>query len=235
MLSMKFNVINVKNSALVSLMAIFVSFSSSAAFVLNGTRVIYQEAANGATVVVNNQAKSDYAGQAWVDSFEEGDNTTSFVSIPSFFEVKAETKQVLRMVKVNNDLPSDRESIFWLNVQEIPKADTSAANKIVIAINTKVKMIYRPEALATSRRDAEANLYFYLDESDGKVKLKNPTPYYFSIKALQPEIDLNLVSGTLAPFSTVDMPQFKSLPKSIKISAVDDYGAVNEYTLKPKD
>ena len=39
---------------------------------------------------------------------------------PPFFKVGAKQKQIIRIMKTDSSLPTDRESLFWLNVQEVP-------------------------------------------------------------------------------------------------------------------
>ncbi len=69
--------------------------------------------------------------------------------------------------------------LFWLNVQEIPpKPKASEGNVLAVAVNTKVKLIYRPKALVEGRRNAEKNLQ--IAHRGGEAYLKNPTPYYFA-------------------------------------------------------
>ena len=48
---------------------------------------------------------------------------------------------------------------------------------LAVALNTQVKLIYRPKILAEKREDAEKSLTY-----SGSV-LKNPTPYYFCINS----------------------------------------------------
>ncbi len=40
----------------------------------------------------------------------------------------------------------DRESLFWLNIQEIPPISSADdSNVLAVALNTQVKLIYRPK------------------------------------------------------------------------------------------
>ncbi len=43
-------------------------------------------------------------------------------------------------------LPSDRESLFYYNVREIPPK-TGKANTLQIALQTRIKLFWRPKAL----------------------------------------------------------------------------------------
>ncbi len=63
---------------------------------------------------------------------------------PTFFKVAEQHKQILRILKINDALPKDKESLFWINIQEIPKAPKDGTNTLSIALHTQVKMFYRP-------------------------------------------------------------------------------------------
>lgn len=226
---MKQYVCKIKVITLLSLT--FFSQVVSAAFTLNGTRFIYQEGIDSSVIEVTNHSKSDYAGQAWIEN-TNNKKKVSFVTLPSFFEIKAEKSQVLQVIKVIDDLPSDRESLFWLNVQEIPKVDDNKSNKMVVAINTRVKLLYRPDSLKEKRLNAEEFISFSV--KNGNLYLRNPTGFYFaiqSIKHFDKELSLNLENGTLAPFSIVKVSKIKGAPKELIIDAIDDYGAVNSFVV----
>lgn len=45
-------------------------------------------------------------------------------------------------------MPEDRESMLWLNIKGIPATDdVSDKNIVQFAINSRIKLIYRPAAL----------------------------------------------------------------------------------------
>ncbi|WP_305464154.1 fimbrial chaperone [Photobacterium leiognathi] len=161
-------------------MSIFISYPSFAAFILNGTRYIYNENDKNISITINNESKETYGGQVWVDNINKSDNSVSFIAIPSFFKVNGNDNQIIRIMKTSEALPKDKESIFWLNVQEIPpKSKDKKSNTIVVAINTKVKLIYRPDNLSIKRLNAEKRIK--LINENGNYYLENPTPYYFAI------------------------------------------------------
>ncbi|EDL0523673.1 fimbrial chaperone PefD, partial [Salmonella enterica] len=105
---------------LVSLLSLAVSGQAMAAFVLNGTRFIYEEGRKNTSFEVTNQADETFGGQVWIDNTTQGSSTVYMVPAPPFFKVRPKEKQIIRIMKTDSALPSDRESLFWLNVQEIP-------------------------------------------------------------------------------------------------------------------
>ena len=62
----------------------------------------------------------EYGGQIWIDNANTGDQNVYFAPSPTFFKVSGGHKQILRVLKINDSLPKDKESLFWVNVQGNP-------------------------------------------------------------------------------------------------------------------
>lgn len=201
-----------------------------AAFTLNGTRFIYDEGRKNISLEVSNGADNTYGGQIWVDNTSQPSSEVYFAPAPSFFKVAGKEKQIVRLLNINPNLPADRESLFWLNVQEIPPAPEEGKNVLALALNTQVKLFFRPKALKEGRDKAEQKLKI------NGTKLKNPTPYFFAItsvsvngKKLKVSSSLDKQLSQMSPFSEIETGQ--TLTGSIVVEAIDDYGARREYKL----
>lgn len=207
------------------------SINSFAAFTLNGTRFIYDEGKKNIAIEVTNNSEKTYGGQVWVDN-ETNANDVFFTPAPNLFKVDGGEKQLIRILYINDVLPKDKESLFWLNVQEIPPAaNNDDGNVLAVALNTQVKLIYRPKLLASEREGAEKKVTY-----NGSV-LRNPTPFYFAISQvavngiplkLKKEVMQNI--SLLAPHSQVDLQQ--TLSGKVTVEAIDDYGARRIYDIK---
>ena len=214
------------------------SQSAFAAFILNGTRFIYDEGRKNISIEINNESKETYGGQVWIDNVTLPRGDVNFVPMPSFFKVDGGKTQVIRIMKITDKLPQNKESIFWLNVQEIPPINRDANNAIVVAINTQVKLIYRPTSIIKGRENAESKMT--LEKEGASYVLNNPTPYYFAVtglnvngKTLQLSKSLGNKLGMIAPKSTIRLDGVTITPSSkVVIEALDDYGATNKYELK---
>lgn len=211
-------------------LSVFTSFHATAAFTLNGTRFIYDEGRKNIAVEVSNENKDTYGGQVWISNTTQKDSDVFFIPAPSFFKVGGGEKQIIRLLNVNPSLPKDKESLFWLNVQEIPPAPKDNENILAIALNTQVKLLYRPKVLKEGRNKAEENLKVM-----GSI-LKNPTPYYFAVTAVKVNgqkiklnNDLDRQLSLFKPFSEINLG--RSLSGVVVVEAIDDYGARREYTL----
>ncbi|EBL7540524.1 fimbrial chaperone [Salmonella enterica subsp. enterica serovar Java] len=220
------------------LAGLLISSQSMAAFTLNGTRFIYEGGSKNISFEVTNHAPDTWGGQVWIDNESMSSDSVSLIPAPTFFKVDGNQKQVIRILDVNDALlPKDRESLFRLNVQEIPPAPKSGGNVLSMAMNTQVKLIYRPKSLSAGRQDAEKQLR--IEQHGGVSVLVNPTPYYFAVVALHNgATDKGTVisvpasspsPATLAPHAEVPLGKVVSLP--VTVEAIDDYGATRSYTL----
>lgn len=220
-----------------ALLSLMVSSQAMAAFMLNGTRFIYEEGKKNISFEVTNQADATFGGQVWVDNTTQGSDAVYMVPAPPFFKVAAKEKQIIRLMKTDSALPADRESLFWLNVQEIPpKPKATEGSSLAVAVNTRVKLIYRPKSLVDGRKDAEKALQ--VETRGGSSWLKNPTPYWFAVTDLKvngQEVKLsdkvlNEVAQ-LAPKSEVALG--RQVPAgTVTVEAVNDWGGKESYTLK---
>ncbi|WP_183042098.1 fimbrial chaperone [Aeromonas veronii] len=223
--------------AVIASLIMSVSSQTMAAFTLSGTRFIYEAEKKNISFEVTNNAEQTYGGQIWVDNTNQDKDDVFIVPAPPFFKIKPKQKQIVRLLNVNNNLPKDRESLFWLNVQEIPPKPTDVEGSVLaIAMNTQVKLIYRPKGLSEARKDAEKQVHVV--RSNGGFALKNPTPYFFAVVGLkQNGKDVKMTSEQnaalvkFAPFSEVSLGG-TALGSGISIDAINDWGGVQTYDIK---
>ena len=222
------------NVLLMVTFSLLVSTQAMAAFVMNGTRFIYDENSKNISFGITNNSERLYGGQVWIDNTNQDADAVFMVPFPPFFKLEAKQKQIIRIMKVSNALPNDRESLFWLNVQEIPpKSTNKTGSTLSFAMNTRVKLIYRPESIIKGRKQAEQQLKF--ERREGQVFVMNPTPYYFAVaKVSQGDVALELSPlssaelGAFKPFSEVALGELTSV-EGMSLDAVNDWGSVKSY------
>ncbi len=222
---------------LASLLSLSLCSQAMAAFTISGTRFIYEEGRKNLSVEVTNNTDVAYGGQVWVDNVGK-DTTVSMVPTPPFFKVGPKQKQIVRVMKTDGGtLPSDRESLFWLNIQEIPPKPKEGENVLSVAVNTRVKVFYRPKSLLDGRKSAEKKIEVV--HRGGTTYLKNPTPYWFAITkvkvngqdiALTQKEDQAL--SMMAPFGEVAVSKLSPGMKNISVDAINDWGGVDNHVLK---
>lgn len=223
-------------AALAALLSLSFCSQSMAAFVLNGTRFIYEEGKKNLSFEVTNNADKTYGGQVWIDNTTQGDGVY-MVPQPPFFKVGPKQKQIIRIMNTDANLPKDRESLFWLNVQEVPpkpEVKDGDGSVLAIAMNTQVKLIYRPAAIQAGRKDAEKQLK--LEQRGNETWLKNPTPYYMAIvsvkhdgKAVSLSESAQKAVSQLKPFGEVNLD--KKVNGTVTIEAINDWGGAQSYEI----
>ena len=126
---------------------------TQASVVMTGTRIIYPEGTREKVIQLSNKDEHPNLVQLWMD---DGDNQSSpsksdvpFTLTPQIFRMEAQSGQVVRLSYIERHLPKDRESVFYLNFLQIPalKADKQTENKLVLIVNNRIKVFYRPAAL----------------------------------------------------------------------------------------
>lgn len=212
---------------------------TQASVVMTGTRIIYPEGTREKVIQLSNKDEHPNLVQLWMD---DGDNQSSpsksdvpFTLTPQIFRMEAQSGQVVRLSYIERHLPKDRESVFYLNFLQIPalKADKQTENKLVLIVNNRIKVFYRPAALKENVDTLGEKIRVTLDDTRGdKIKISNPTGYYISLR------DAKLVSdGKTISFATSEMFPPNSttdlvLPAGVKakkgelltLNVVNDYG-----------
>jgi P pilus assembly chaperone PapD len=209
--------------------------SSQAALTMSTTRVIYDAERRGVSLLAANPSKSVFAAQAWVNT--EKDDTTSvvpFVTNPPLFRLDPLKQQQVQISVLPNELPQDRESLFFFNLQEIPELDDSQANVLAVAMRTRIKLFYRPKALKAGPQEQFDTLRWTLEHAQGKRRLAvdNPTPYHVTFSRLRLNAngkseDINK-SAMVAPLGRLyyDLPgSYTHGPLQVEFTTINDHGS----------
>ena len=205
-------------------------WTATAGVLLGGTRVIFGEKDREASIPLKNTGTVPYVVQTWTDA-GEGKNKTPFLVTPPLSRLDPGMENILRILRVPASLPADRESVFWLNVKEIPEKSTEE-NVLQIAVRTRIKLFYRPKGLPGKSIEARRQLQWAVSTSDkggAVLKVGNPTPYHITLTTLninagQQEINADMVApfGELVyPLTTVKSPQ----EIQVNFSTLNDYGS----------
>ena len=109
-----------------------------AGVVIGGTRVVYLSNNPDKSIsVFSKEEKIPYLIQAWVDPFNKEDKSKApFTVIPPVSRLEPSQEKILRIIHTKGvSLPDDRESVFWLNIKNIPpSASNKATNSLEIAV-----------------------------------------------------------------------------------------------------
>ncbi len=213
-----------------------------AGVVINGTRVIYPAQAREVTVQVSNDGQAPSLVQAWVDNGDPEQTPDSsdapFMLTPPIARVEPGRSQALRLIFSGGELPSDRESLFWLNVLDVPptpeQAEGDEQNFLQVAFRSRLKLFYRPQGLEGYANSAPAVLRWTL--AGGKLRVENPTPFHVTLA------EIHVVAGGVE--TTIDdkgqmVPPLQSLDldvpaatNAVRFSSINDYGGRTEHTAR---
>ncbi|PSH44076.1 fimbrial chaperone protein, partial [Yersinia pseudotuberculosis] len=133
------------------LVAMSLSFAN-ASVVMTGSRIIYPAAASEHSIQLTNNDNFPNAVQVWLDSGDEKSTPETgkapFIVTPPFFRIEANSGQTLRLKYTGSGLPTDRESVFYLNFLQIPPVNkVEKDNKMLVLLRNRIKVFYRPESI----------------------------------------------------------------------------------------
>ncbi|MEN5424992.1 fimbria/pilus periplasmic chaperone [Stenotrophomonas pennii] len=229
--------------ALVFLATLLPVTPAHAGVVIAGTRVVYPAQEKEVTVSLQNAGQRPALVQLWID---DGDQDTPpelakapFVVTPPLLRMEGGDKQAMRIRFAGPAQPTDRESVFWLNMLEIPPSSDSSEERLELAFRSRIKLFYRPAGLPGDAETAHRQLRWSLQRGAQGVSLQvdNPTPWHVSFA----DVGLRVGgveagqagSGMVAPRSsrTFVLEGLSAVPsgkRSIAYSTITDLGAVQE-------
>lgn len=218
--------------SLVLLTTIMFCNSAQAAISIDRTRIVYPSSQNSISITVTNHNKNlPYLAQAWLEDEQGKKITTPLVITPPLQRVEAGKQSQIKIEKLDSaeNLPKDRESIFYFNVREVPpKSDKP--NTLQIALQTKVKLFYRPDVLVVDANETPWQNKLNLIKKGNSYTVKNPTGYYITI------VDASNTKGKEGPkdFKGIMISPFGELNLGVTtaqvgnnpvLTYVNDYGA----------
>lgn len=223
---------------------------ATAGVVIDGTRVVYPGQKREVSINVHNNGETPSLVQAWLDAgnpqSKPDEDKVPFLLTPPLFRLDPAKGQSLRLFYTQEPLPVDRESLFWLNVLDIPPrapADPDRPNKLEFAFKHRIKVFFRPDKLPGTAADAPAQLTWTLVANEGQAALEvaNPTPYHVSfaqVTAIVGGDSLNLKADMVGPFAsrTFSLPKQGVAPSGllrVDYSFINDYGGITDATFKP--
>jgi chaperone protein EcpD len=220
---------------------------ANASVLIAGTRVVFPAQDGEVTVRLSNDNNHPALVEAWID---DGDPKSTpdkvnvpFLITPPLFRMESHKDQNLRIIATPAQLPADRESLFWLNVLEIPPKPTAeeaaGQNILQFAIRSRLKLFYRPAHLPGDAQTAPAQVTWkaVADGQGYALEVRNPTPYHVTI--LKASVDVggksfNADSGMVDPFGSLrlkvkDLASAPATGTPVAFEIVNDYGATASF------
>ncbi|HBO24377.1 MAG TPA: molecular chaperone [Providencia sp.] len=214
---------------------ILISTYTQASLSVDRTRIIYDEANKGVSVVVENIDKNaPYLLQSWIENSQGQKISEPLIALPLLQRIEPAQKKQVRISISKNDLalPKNQESLFYFNVLGIPPK-TQLENAVEIVIQSRFKLFYRPSGL-TKYPNGDWQKELKLEKVGKSLKLTNPTPYHVviinindSLKKVPNFQEIVVKPNDKVTYSLSEKQQGLS---SIAITYIDDYGTPKSLT-----
>ena len=217
------------------LLGALVTQQAQAAIALDRTRVIFDGGQKSVSLNVSNQNKQlPYLAQGWIED-EQGNKIQSPLTVlPPVQRIEpGKPSQVkIQALPAARLLAQDKETLYYFNLREIPPK-SSKANTLQIALQTRIKLFYRPAGITMDTNAAPPQEQMTLSKQGDKYMVNNPTPYYVTI------VDANRkkAGARVKGFEPMMVPPKSSLPLTVSAAAVGNSPVltyVNDYGGRPQ-
>ncbi|HAV8511572.1 TPA: molecular chaperone [Escherichia coli] len=199
---------------------------------LSQTRIVFSADKNTQLITVNNEGEQNYLIQSRVYRDARLEKTAPFIITPPLAKIEGGNKLHQRILFENENLPSDRESLFFLSVLAIPGkkqiiGETNTAGQLSMGFRFIVKLFYRPQSLGVPAADTACRLEFF--HSAKGIEVSNPTPWYQTFSQLTINnkfVELKDNNSMIAPMSR----QYYSWTETADIAkwqTINDYGGLS--------
>lgn len=242
----------IKKTLLILLSLITIPAYSS--IVVTGTRFVYSSDEKEISVNIENTGNKVALSQVWLtNGFSEKrtDKQTTkadiddapFVILPPLFKLKPNNAQTVRILYTGEPLATDRETIFTLNVLDIPPKNKEIANSLQISVLSKFKLFYRPVQIASEYDSSIDNLEWkIIKQADGVYLVaSNSSGFYITLNKAkviinQTEYKTQSDFNMMTPFGGTTKTKINKLsslpnqPVEIKFSYINDSGGSSDLT-----
>lgn len=226
---------NVLISFAVILFSSTISVNAAANVVMTGTRIIYPDDIKEKTIQLRNTGNQPFIVSIEVD---DGTNTEKtqhpqapFITTPQVFRIEPESGQSVKLIFTGDNLPKDRESIFYFSFSQLPYQQNTnrERNQLILALTNRLKIFYRPHTIPGNAHETAEKLTFQLKPHG--IEVTNPTGFYSVIRRAE-----LIANGTKYPLvDAVMVPPKSKVEWPLRASKVDTRNAaialvtVNDY------
>lgn len=210
---------------------------AQAAIALDRTRIVFDGTQKSVSLNITNENKHlPYLAQAWIED-ENGNRINGpLIVLPPVQRIEpGKPSQVkIQALPAIGQLPQDRESLYYFNLREIPPR-SDKPNTLQIALQTRIKLFYRPEGIIKTRSEI-ANPWqekLIVRRTGEKFMIKNPTPYYITIVDVSNKIAAAGING----FQPFMIPPNQEMQLGVSVVSVGAHPVVtyiNDYGGRPQ-
>ncbi|MCZ8817080.1 fimbria/pilus periplasmic chaperone [Escherichia albertii] len=200
-----------------------------AGIVIYGTRIIYPAENKEVMVQLMNQGNRSSLVQAWID---DGDTSlppekiqVPFMLTPPVAKVGANSGQQIKIRIMPNRLPTNKESIFYLNILDIPpnSPEDEGKNALKFAMQNRIKLFYRPVGVASVNKETFKKLR--VNNSSNGLVIKNGSANWVTISDVKANsVKVNYETIMIAPQESQRVDIKNHNANSWQLTIIDDHG-----------
>ncbi len=201
---------------------------------LGTTRVVFNSNDKAAVFTANNSSSIDtWLIRSWVSPYgktdkepSEADAVDNFVITPPLHRLDPNSSVQLRVNRAGGALPEDRESVFYINALAIPPKPKDAKGSVIqFALNTQIKLFYRPQKLNDERELVKAYGDVTVSANGDTLTLSNPSPYYLTLTniVLNERSTLTPADPMIPPFGSITVTT-SAKSGTVSYQAINDFG-----------
>lgn len=228
------------NARLTSLAVALLMFcllnNAKAAIGLDRTRVVFESNKDAVSLsITNNNTELPYLAQGWIEDEQGRKITTPLTVLPPVQRLEPGKKSQVKVqaLPAAKLLAQDRETVYYFNLREIPPR-SDKANTLQIALQTKIKLFYRPASIIPSQQELSNPWQekLTLIRQGNHYQVNNPTPYYITLVDARSGKD----AKTAPDFEPIMVPPKASLPlgpSAASLGTAPYLTYVNDYGGRP--
>ncbi|MCZ8777909.1 fimbria/pilus periplasmic chaperone [Escherichia albertii] len=200
-----------------------------AGIVIYGTRIIYPAENKEVMVQLMNQGNRSSLVQAWID---DGDTSlppekiqVPFMLTPPVAKVGANSGQQIKIRIMPNRLPTNKESIFYLNILDIPpnSPEDEGKNALKFAMQNRIKLFYRPVGVASVNKETFKKSR--VNNSSNGLVIKNGSANWVTISDVKANsVKVNYETIMIAPQESQRVDVKNHNANSWQLTIIDDHG-----------
>ncbi|HFF1823946.1 fimbria/pilus periplasmic chaperone [Raoultella ornithinolytica] len=159
--------------------------TAQAAISLDRTRIVFPGNTQSLTLNVFNKDQAvPYQAHAWLEDSQGAklNDKSAFIIMPPEQTIEPRGKAQLRIqaMPAASKLPQDQETLFYLNLLEVPPK-SGKDNVVQVILQTRIKMFYRPEALTVNQQMMPFQKELTLTKNGTSYISNNSTPYFITL------------------------------------------------------
>lgn len=231
-------------TAAVVLAGALTTYQATAAIALDRTRVIFDGGSRSMSLNITNENRElPYLAQGWIEDQHGKKIDSPLVVLPPLQRIEPGARSQVRIqaTPAVSQLPQDRETLYYFNLREIPPK-SNKPNTLQIALQTRVKLFYRPAALMANADDYARpwQKKLTLTRQGASYRVSNPTPYYVTLARAAPSVKAQDVAGfepvMIAPQETALLKvSATALGSHPVITYINDFGGRPKLVLSCND